>query len=138
MAKNKLRLEFKAFEEYAERLDELGGDLKAVTERALQNSHDFITPKIHKDMNKHKRTGRTDAAILDEAKVEWEGTVASIDIGFKIRNGGLASIFLMYGTPRMQKDQQLFDDIYGARTRKEIAKLQEKTFARAIKKIMEG
>lgn len=138
MAKNKISLEFKAFEEYAEKLDKLGGDLKAVTEKALQNSHDFIMPKLHRDMNKHHRTGRTEKSIVDDAKVEWEGTTASIRIGFKISDGGLPSIFLMYGTPRMQKDQQLYDDVYGKRTKKQIAELQEKTFARAIKKVMGG
>lgn len=136
MAKNKIGLEFKGFEEYAERLDKLGGDLKAITEKALQNSHDFITPKIHGEMRRHHRSGLTEDSIVDDAKVEWEGTTASVRIGFKIRNGGLASIFLMYGTPRMKKDQALYDSIYGSRTRKQIAELQEKTFARAIKKIM--
>lgn len=138
MAKNKISLEFKAFEEYAEKLDKLGGDLNAVTEKALQKSHDFIMPKLHRDMSKHRRSGETEKSIVDDAKVEWEGTTASIRIGFKISDGGLPSIFLMYGTPRMQKDQQLYDDIYGKRTKKQIAELQEKTFARAIKKIMGG
>lgn len=138
MAKNKISLEFKAFEEYAEKFDKLGGDLKAVTEKALQNSHDFIMPKLHRDMSRHRRSGETEKSIVDDAKVEWEGTTASIRIGFKISDGGLPSIFLMYGTPRMQKDQQLYDDVYGKRTKKQIAELQEKTFARAIKKIMGG
>lgn len=138
MAKNKLTLNFTAFEEYAEKLDELGGDLKAVTEKALQNSHDYVTPKIHRAMRKHRRTGRTEDSIADDAKVEWSGTVASVDVGFDILDGGLPSIFLMYGTPRVQKDQELYDSIYGSKTKKEVAKLQEKTFARAIKKVMGG
>lgn len=136
--KNKITLQFNAFEEYAEKLDKLGGDLKATTEKALQNSHDFITPKIHSAMRKHHRSGDTEKSIGDNAKVTWEGSVASVDIGFKIRSGGLPSIFLMYGTPRMKKDQNLYNSIYGNKVKKEIAELQEKTFARAIKKIMEG
>lgn len=141
--KNKLTLQFPAFEEYAERLDRLGGDLKATTEKALQNSHDFVTPKLHAAMRKHRQTGATESTILDSAKVEWEGTVASIDVGFDIANGGLPSIFLMYGTPRrkpkpQKADTELFEALYGKQTQKQIKELQEKTFARAIKKAMEG
>jgi hypothetical protein len=138
MAKNKISLQFKGFEEYAERLDKLGGDLKATTEKALQNSHDYITPKVRAAMNKHHRTGETEDSIAGNAKVVWEGSVASIDIGFNLTEGGMPSIFLMYGTPRMKKDQALYDSIYGNRTKKAIKELQEKTFARAIKKAMGG
>lgn len=136
--RNKITLQFAGFEEYAEKLDKLGGDLKATTEKALQNSHDYIMPKLHQDMRKHHRSGQTESSIVDDAKVEWEGTTASVRIGFKIRDGGLPSIFLMYGTPRMKKDQKLYDDIYGNKTKKAIKELQEKTFARAIKKVMGG
>ena len=136
--KNKITLQFKGFEEYAERLDKLGGDLKAITEKALQNSHDFITPKIKAAIKKHHRSGLTEKSLATDAKVKWEGSTASIDIGFKIGDGGLPSIFLMYGTPRMTKDQNLYDSIYGNKTKKQIAELQEKTFARAIQKIMGG
>lgn len=138
MAKNKISLQFKGFEEYAERLDKLGGDLKATTEKALQNSHDFITPKVRAAMNKHHRTGETEDSIASNAKVVWEGSVASVDVGFNLTEGGMPSIFLMYGTPRMKKDQALYDSIYGNRTKKAIKELQEKTFARAIKKVMGG
>lgn len=137
MARNKLTLEFKAFEEYAERLDELGGDLVAVTEKALQNSHDYVIPKIHKAMRKHRRTGTTEDSIPNDTEVQWYGSVAEIKVGFTF-NEGLPSVFLMYGTPRIQKDQELYDSIYGNKTKKEIAKLQEKTFARAINKAMGG
>lgn len=136
--KNKITLQFKGFEEYAEKLDKLGGDLKATTEKALQNSHDFITPKIKAAIKKHHRSGLTEKSLATDTKVKWEGSTASIDIGFKIGDGGLPSIFLMYGTPRMKKDQNLYDSIYGSKTKKEIAELQEKTFARAIQKIMGG
>lgn len=149
-----MSIDFKGFAEYAAKLEELNGDLKATSEKALQNTHDFLTPRLHKDMKRHRQTGKTEAAIADKAKVEWEGNHASIDVGFGISNGGLPSVFLMYGTPRHQpanqygrnrgnhpgtrQDLKLYEDIYGKKTRKDIKTLQEKTFARAIKKAMEG
>lgn len=138
MAKNKLRLEFKGFEEYAARLDELGGDLKATTEKALKESHALVTPKIKAAMTKHNRTGGTSRAILDKSAVVWDGAVASIDVGFDIQSGGMPSIFLMYGTPRVKPDRDLYNAIYGNKTKKEIKELQQEIFSAAIKKAMEG
>lgn len=138
MARNKFQLEFKGFGELCKRLEELGGDLRETTEKALQNTHDHITPKLHEDMVRHHRTGNTEGSITDDAKIEWNGDIASIKVGFYISNGGLASIFLMYGTPRHKPDRQLYNDIYGTKTKKEVAELQEKTFSRAISKRLGG
>lgn len=138
MAKNKLRLDFKGFEEYAARLDELGGDLKATTEKALKESHAFVTPKIKAAMTKHNKSGDTSRAILDKSAVVWSGAVASIDVGFDIQNGGMPSIFLMYGTPRVKPDRDLYNAIYGNKTKKDIKELQQEIFSAAITKAMEG
>lgn len=138
MARNKLRLEFKGFEEYAARLDELGGDLKATTEKALKASHDLVTPKIKAAMTKHNKSGDTSRAILDKSPVVWDGAVASIDVGFDIQSGGMPSIFLMYGTPRVKPDRDLYNAIYGNKTKKDIKELQQEIFAAAITKAMEG
>lgn len=137
MSKNKLSLDFKNFEEYAEKLDRLGGDLRGAVERALQESADFVTQQLQADMPKHHRTGRTQKSILN-SNVEWSGTTAEIKVGFDISHGGLASIFLMYGTPRMSKDQKLYNDVYGTATRRKIKEIQEKVFSDAIRQIMGG
>lgn len=136
--KNKITLQFKGFEEYAERLDKLGGDLKATTEKALQKSYDVVTPKLKDAIRKHHRSGLTENSLKTDSKVKWNGTFASIDVGFKISDGGFPSIFLMYGTPRMKKDQKLYNSIYGSKTKKEIAEIQEEIFAEEIRKIMGG
>lgn len=138
MSKNKLSIDFKAFAEYAEKLDKLGGDVQGAADQVLQNAHDIVTANIKHDMQKHHRTGKTEKSILDHAKVEWSGSMASIDIGFDLANGGLASIFLMYGTPRMEKDQQLYDHIYGRAVATQLRKMTETTMARAIKRRLGG
>lgn len=138
MAKNKLTVDFSNFAEYAEKLDQLGGDLKATAQEALQESKDYVTENLERDMKGHKRSGRTEASIKDESKVVWEGMTASVDVGFDIAHGGLASIFLMYGTPKMAKDQKLYNDIYGATTKRKIKEMQEEIFEKAIKKRMGG
>lgn len=134
MSKNKLTIDFKGFEEYAERLDKLGGDLKSATDEALQKSKEFVDNGLREQMQKHHRTGDTEKSLMLDAKVEWSGSTASVDVGFDIAHGGLASIFLMYGTPKMQPDKKLYNAIYGSATKRKVREIQEEIFAKAIKR----
>ena len=136
--KNRMSIDFIGFEEMATKLDGLGGDLKSISDKALRTTHDVITQKLHKDMERHKRTGKTENSIADTASVEWEGNKASIKVGFRISGGGLPSIFLMYGTPRMKKDQNLYNDVYGSKTRRQVRELQHNIFSEALSTVMEG
>ena len=84
--------------------------------------------------------------------VSWEGTKAIIPVGFKISQGGLASVFLMYGTPRhapanqygsangthpgMPADKKLYNAIYGNAVHRKIAEKQKEIFEKEIKKVM--
>lgn len=139
MAK-KMRLQFSGFEEMAERLDKLGGDLKKTTEKALEATHDYITPKVEQAFKEHdiKYSHETGKSIIKNGAVEWNGAIASIGVGFKVSNGGLPSIFLMYGTPRIPADTDLFNSVYGSKTKREVKALQEQIFTEAIKKQYEG
>ena len=143
--KNKLTLQFSGFADFAERLDALGGDLKETTEKALKESHAYVTPKLVAAMEKHNQTGETVGSIIIHAPVEWVGATAEIKVGFEIDKGGMPSIFLMYGTPRHEPnhsgtdaDEELYNAIYGKDTKKEVAKIQKGIFDAAIKKKMEG
>lgn len=136
MPKNRIGMSFKGFEEMAAKFDAMGGDLREVVTECLEKSHGLVTPKLHVDMARHRRTGRTEGSILDDAQVEWSGTTSSINIGFSVRKGGLPSIFLMYGTPRMEKDTKLYNDVYGTRIQKEIKALQEEIFRKKMDEIM--
>lgn len=132
MAKNKIGLQFSGFEETIARLKELEGDAKKVTEKALIESQAIVAENASKAMGKHHRTGRTEESIVVDKKVEWEGFTASIGVGFDISNGGLASIFLMYGTPRMPKDTSVYNAVYGKSTQKMVGEAQANIFHAAI------
>ncbi|MCI8486676.1 MAG: hypothetical protein HFJ20_06355 [Clostridia bacterium] len=116
-------------------LEQLDGDVKRTTEKSLTKSQKHITKNLHKEMKKHKQTGETEKSIVENPPVIWVGNMyAEIDVGFDISNGGLPSIFLMYGTPRAEKDQKLFNAIYGRKTQKEISEIQADIFFDAIGK----
>ena len=140
MARKKFFMNAEVFGQYAQKLQKLGSTefLKKTVEQALEESKEYVTEKLHQEMPKHHRTGRTEASIDDDSGVEWRGTIAEIKVGFKISDGGLASIFLMYGTPRMQPDKKLYNDVYGLATSRKIQEIQREVFEKALKEVMEG
>lgn len=156
--KSKFGLEFSGFNEVLENYQKLGGDLKQITNKCLDFIPDIINPKIEADIAKHKKTGETARSIATGEQVTWNGTTAGIKVGFKIGSGGLASIFLMYGTarhapvnqygtpkragakdnPGMAADRKLYNDIYGRAVRKQIGEKQQQILQQEIKKRMGG
>lgn len=132
---NKTRIEFEGFDEVLDRLKKLDGDIKGTTEKALKETHKVITANAKNAIIPHRLTGETEKSLVENPKVEWVGTEASIKTGFNIKDGGLASIFLMYGTPRMDKDQKLYNAFFGSRTKKEIMKIQEDIFYEEIRRV---
>lgn len=154
--RKKFGLNFDGVSELSEKLEALGGDLKQVAEQALEFIPGDVNPKLHAAMAKHNKTGLVDRSIVTDQKVEWTGNVASIDVGFDLKKGGMPSIFLMYGTPRhapgnqyggpvrpeaqehpgIKADTELFNAIYGSKTQKDIAAKQQKIFNQAIQELM--
>ena len=138
MAKNKIGLKFDDIEDMLKRLERVEGDIKATTEAALKASKQAVAPGIQREIARHRRTGTTEATLDKDMSVKWEGTKGAIKIGFNIRKGGLPSIFLMYGTPRMKKDTKLYNSVYGAKTKKTIAAAQKEVFEKRITRRMGG
>lgn len=134
--RNKLTIDFEGFQEYMEKLDKLGADTKEITNKALQKSYEEVTPTIESAIKPHHQSGDTEKSLAKNESVEWEGTKAYIKVGFNIRNGGLPSIFLMYGTPRMKPDKKLYNAIYGSSVKKKVRKIQEEIFHEELRKVM--
>ena len=141
--KTKLSINFDAFSEYAKKLEEVGANIKKITEECLTEAAEYVNDNLEKDIKPHRRTGRTEKSLRRNAKVKWQGTTASIDVGFDIAEGGLASIFLMKGTPRHEpnhpgtkQDKRLYNDVYGAATQRKIQEMQEKHLQEALETIM--
>lgn len=144
MARNKIGLQFSGWEDYVAKLDKLGGTqvMKKGVEEALIESKKHVNPLIEQSMAKlpaggRYSTGNTKQSIDDEMSVEWEGMTGTIKVGFDFSKSGVTSIFLMYGTPRMQPVSGLKNAIYGAKTKKEIAEIQERVMSNVIKRVME-
>lgn len=127
------------------KLDKLGGTqaMKKGVEEALIESKKHVNPLIEQAMAKLPAGGKyssgdTKKSIDKDMSVEWQGMTASVKVGFDFSKSGLTSIFLMYGTPRMKPVSGLKNAIYGTKTQKELATIQEDELMKVIKKIMEG
>lgn len=151
MARNRLTMQTKGFREMFEKLDKANAGVKRITEEALKQTFDAVTPGIEAAIKVHKESGETEAALTKEAEIEWEGLTAKVPVGFKIRDGGLASIFLMYGTPKhmvvnqygktgknqrgTKQDMTLYNSIYGSATSKKAKKIQESVLKKELERI---
>lgn len=131
----KLKIEFEGFSEVLAKLKSLDGDVRKTTEDALRKTHAIVTQKAEAAIAPHRRTGQTQGSLRKDAAIEWQGDVGSVKVGFNIYEGGLPSIFLMYGTPRMQKDQKLYNAFYGSATLKEITEAQQEIFFDEIRRL---
>lgn len=138
----RMKVEFEGFDSVLAKLKKLDGDAKKVTEEALRETHKIVTDKAEQAMGASflpaggkYSTGETLKHLRREANIEWNATVASVPVGFDIKSGGLVSIFLMYGTPRMDPDKELYNAFFGNATKKEVMAAQEEIFYREIRRL---
>ena len=147
--KNKIGLKFEGLEEMIANLEKVQGDLKATTEKALKASKQRVNEELRKvtvpaNYPAHGKysTGKTAQSIDNDMSVTWEGTTASIKVGYDMQISGMTSIFLMYGTPRhkppMKAVRKMYNAIYGSKMKKETAEIQREVFAKVIKRRMGG
>lgn len=132
---NKTYIEFEGFNEAIARLNKLGANVKNISEKALKKTHSIITEKADEAIMPHNETHQTEKSLRREAEIEWVGNVASVKTGFSISEGGIASIFLMYGTPRMKKDQKLYNAFWSKSTQNEIKEAQKEIFYDEIRRL---
>lgn len=119
--KNSLSIDFSNFSEYAERLDELNADLKEIFQDAMEQAAETVEWDIMDalaDANlpalgKYSQ-GATEASVIRDAKVQWQGMLGEIPIGFDKTMPG-AGGWLITGTPKTRPDYKL-EDIFSRRS----------------------
>lgn len=136
MAKNRLTLGFEGFEETIKKLDDLNANIKKTTETALKESFEYVTQKVQSTIEPHYLTGQTEKSLRKTPVIEWKGTRVEVKVGFDIKNGGIASIFLMYGTPKMAPDRRIYNAFFGGATKRKIKELQKEIFEKEFQRLM--
>ena len=131
----KMKLDFAGFDELIKKFNRV--DAKKIAEEALIEGHKIVTAKAeeathHYPQGGHYSSGRTAESLYRDAQITWNGTEASVPVGFSIKKGGLPSIFMMKGTPRYMKVQQMWDAFYSSQTDGEVSKVAEEIFRKAL------
>lgn len=138
-SKSKFSFDFQEFSELIEKLDKAGGNIPAAVESSLKAAHGYITPGLKSGIGRHRLTGDTEKSLQATGQVVWDTPLrAHIRIGFKISEGGLPSIFLMWGTPKMKPDTKLKAAAFGAKTKREVAEIQRQELEKALQEILRG
>lgn len=114
MAKRKLfNINYSQFEDLLTELDAVGGKIKPVVTDALEQVAETVEYDTKEAMTKSNlpakgiySNGQTEKSIVENARVEWSGTIAEIGLGFDFGKKGAAG-FLITGTPRMKPDYAL-------------------------------
>lgn len=139
---------FDGFKELAIAVDRMDPKaLKPAVEKALNTTGEYVQeavneaayPYAYKGL-KGYATGDMYNALKKDNPVIWKSPfVAEVSVGFNLyEKGGFHSIFVMYGTPRIAKDQKLYNAIKGTRTQHAIAKIQNDILTEALYGIMNG
>lgn len=137
--KSKLAFNFDEMAGLAEKLEKMGGNLQEAADRALKATHDYITPNLSSGIQRHVQTGETKESLDKQGGVVWESPLkAHINIGFNLKEGGLPSIFLMWGTPKMRPDTKLKSAAFGAKVTREVAAIQRQEMEKALQEITRG
>lgn len=142
--KRMLDIDFSNFEEYAEKLDLLGANLKSVFAKAMEEAAEKVqqdTIAALEDVNLPASgiysAGDTKESVIVDPKTSWEGNLGEIPLGFDKTKKG-AGGFLITGTPKMKPDYAL-EKIYGTRRYENQLKKQiEKALQKEIDRIMGG
>ena len=138
----KLEFDFPMLKKLQKQLEEIGGNaLDEAVDKAITDSHAFVTKQLEDAIAPHQKTGRTERSLDKKADIIKTGTSYSADVGFHITEGGLPSIFLMYGTkvhgqPHISPDKKLYNAIYGTATKKKVQEIQAQAFFEMIEKVM--
>lgn len=140
----KMSITFDGFNDLAYQIDKAGGDLHAAVDEALSETQHLVQYNVESASvpysqkgRKGYATGKMYDAIIDEVQIDWSGTVATVKGGFSTKGGRtklgfMHSIFIMYGTPRIAKDQKVYNAIKGTKTKKEIAEMQQSVMEKYI------
>ncbi|WP_458397874.1 hypothetical protein [Anaerotignum sp.] len=136
----RMSITFKGFEQLAENIDAIGGDLHKAVDEALNESQKIIQSNLTSAAAPYAGKGRKGYAtgemygnIISNPQIEWNGLVGEVKVGFNLSSGGWHSIFVMYGTPRMAKDPKVYNAIKGTKTKNQIAKKQEEIMQNYLK-----
>lgn len=100
MGGSKSRIEFFGTSELLKKIERAGGNVEQACMDALKVSVQKPKEEMLQYIRQHHLSGQTEESFVEEIKTE-NGKIYC-EVGFSIREGGLAALFLNLGTPRIK------------------------------------
>ena len=100
MGGSKSRIEFFGTSELLQKIENAGKNVEQACIDALKASVQKPKDEMLQFIREHHLTGQTEESFVEEIKTE-NGKIYC-EVGFSIREGGLAALFLNLGTPRIK------------------------------------
>lgn len=100
MAGGKSRIEFFGTSELLKKIEKAGGNVEKACTDALRASVQAPKQEMLQYIRQHHLTGQTEDSFVEEIKNE-NGKIYC-EVGFSIRRGGIAALFLNLGTPKIR------------------------------------
>ena len=100
MAGGKSKIEFFGTSELLKKIEKAGENVEKACADALRASVETPKQEMLQYIRQHHLTGQTEDSFVEEIKNE-NGKIYC-EVGFSIRKGGIAALFLNLGTPKIR------------------------------------
>lgn len=144
MAKNKVQFDFSKLSDIIEKLDKAGANLEKVLTEVLEDTASEIQSDTLDALNNaylpaggKYSTGETKASVISDPKVEKNGSMLEIGVGFDKSKMG-AGGWLISGTPKMAPDKKLADIYTNKRYENKLMKDIQQSLEDELEQIMGG
>ena len=98
--KNSFYLDFYGASDILKKIEAAGGNVEQAISKAVARSMEAPKRDMQAFISSHHLTGMTEDAF-GETPFEWKNGVLNYAVGYDMKKGGIAALFLDVGTPTM-------------------------------------
>lgn len=99
--KNAFTMDFYGTSELLKKIEAAGGNVENAVSRAVARSMEVPKRDMQAFVSRHHLTGATERSF-DETPFEWKNGLLKYAVGYNMKAGGIAALFLDVGTPTMR------------------------------------
>lgn len=100
--KNAMTMDFYGSADILNKIEAAGGNVERAIGKAVVKAGQIPKREMEQFMSQHKYSGLTDRSMTEDKEVVWKDGKARYRVGYDIKKGGMAALFLDIGTPRMK------------------------------------
>ena len=131
--KNALTMGFYGTSELLKKIEAAGGNVENAISRAVARSMEAPKRDMQAFVSKHHVTGATERSF-NETPFTWENGVLKYAVGYSIKDGGIAALFLDIGTPKMKPHFFIWNTVQNHADN--IVKIQQETLKEIFRGLM--